>query len=63
MFLEMHFGEIELHMPEDNVNDQDGTTSDDDGPAFVVDLDEGEARISLLTMVRHRVGITRSPDT
>jgi cleavage and polyadenylation specificity factor subunit 3 len=49
MFLEAHFGEIELHMPDDDMG-QDSGEQPDDGPAFLISLDEAEARISLLTM-------------
>lgn len=49
MFLEAHF-EVELHMPEE-MSDQDGEV--DDEPSLLVRLDEAEAKIGLISMVRH----------
>ncbi|KAK0226076.1 beta-lactamase-like protein [Armillaria fumosa] len=50
MFLEAHFGEVELHMPEelDEEQEPDGPGNE---PSLLVQLDEADARISLVSMV------------
>ncbi|KAF5338507.1 hypothetical protein D9611_013233 [Ephemerocybe angulata] len=57
MFLEAHFGEIELHMPDDDEvpeaaekgqDEEDAVTSNE--PSFIVTLDEAVARIALLSL-------------
>lgn len=48
MFLEAHFGEVELHMP-DAPSEEEG--NDEDAPGLLVAVDETEAFISLATMV------------
>lgn len=50
MFLEAHFGEVELHMPEDHP-DSDEANAEDDAPGFLIQLDDTEAFIDLATMV------------
>jgi cleavage and polyadenylation specificity factor subunit 3 len=51
MFLEAHFGDVELHMPEEvSPNGEDG--SEEQGPALTINLDDSEAVIHLETMVR-----------
>jgi hypothetical protein len=45
MFLEAHFGEVELHMPEKEPED------DHWDPNLLVVLDDAEAQISLVTLV------------
>lgn len=50
MFLEAHFGEIELHMPDDAMGAEKSDQDEEDEPAFLLNLDEGDARINLLTM-------------
>lgn len=48
MFLEAHFGDIELHMPEeDDIAEGDEKT----GPALLVTVDETEAAIDLSNLV------------
>ncbi|KAH8119337.1 Metallo-hydrolase/oxidoreductase [Phellopilus nigrolimitatus] len=51
MFLEAHFGEVELHMPEGS---QDPTSGKDDAvtdpPGLLIQLDEAGAFINLVTM-------------
>jgi hypothetical protein len=52
MFLEAHFGEVEYHMPDEGMEtDQEGATPDGE-PSFLIQLDDAEARIKLLSMVR-----------
>ena len=51
MFLEAHFGEVELHMPE-GMEDGSGQDEDDNEPSLLVRLDEADARIRLRSMVR-----------
>ncbi|KAK0504613.1 beta-lactamase-like protein [Armillaria luteobubalina] len=50
MFLEAHFGEVELHMPEelDEEQEPDGPGNE---PSLLVQLDEADARISLVSMI------------
>ncbi|KAJ8515603.1 hypothetical protein ONZ45_g7016 [Pleurotus djamor] len=49
MFLEAHFGEVELHMPDPSEieGDQD---EEDNQPSLLVNLDEADARINLVTL-------------
>ncbi|KZT29191.1 Metallo-hydrolase/oxidoreductase [Neolentinus lepideus HHB14362 ss-1] len=51
MFLEAHFGDVELHMPDEPgpVPDEDGEDGDGDA-SLLVRLDEADARINLVTM-------------
>ncbi|KAH9978661.1 beta-lactamase-like protein [Lactifluus volemus] len=50
MFLEAHFGEVEYHMPDEEMEtDQEGATPDGE-PSFLIQLDDAEARIKLLSM-------------
>lgn len=61
MFLEAHFGEVEYHMPEEELEpaqeemEQGETTSPPHAaePSFLIQLDEADARINLISMVRH----------
>ncbi|KAH7924266.1 Metallo-hydrolase oxidoreductase [Leucogyrophana mollusca] len=48
-FLEAHFGEVELHMPD--VSDDHEQGEDSNEPSLLVRLDEADARINLLTLV------------
>lgn len=48
MFLEAHFGEVELHMPEVNL---DEPVEDESEASFLVRLDDAHAEISLIKMV------------
>lgn len=50
-FLEAHFGDIELHMPDVIDEGNPEKREDEDGPSFLVRLDEADARINLLTLV------------
>lgn len=50
MFLEAHFGEVELHMPDDTAIDPELGENPPE-PALLVRLDEADAVINLLSMV------------
>jgi len=53
MFLEAHFGEVEYHMPdEDSETEQEGLVTSQGEPSFLIQLDDAEARINLLSMAR-----------
>ncbi|KAI9509414.1 mRNA 3'-end-processing protein YSH1 [Russula earlei] len=49
MFLEAHFGDVEYHMPDEMEADQEESTSQGE-PSFLIQLDDAEARINLLSM-------------
>ncbi|KAF8160624.1 beta-lactamase-like protein [Crassisporium funariophilum] len=49
MFLEAHFGEVELHMP-DASEEEPELGEDDHDPSLLVRLDDADAQISLVTM-------------
>jgi cleavage and polyadenylation specificity factor subunit 3 len=53
MFLEAHFGDVELHMPEE-VEDDPEQGEDSNEPSLLVSLDEADARINLISMVSWR---------
>ena len=46
MFLEAHFGEVELHFPEE---EQEGEGEE---PSLLIRLDEADAQVNLATLVR-----------
>ena len=48
MFLEAHFGEVELHMPETNDDEQEESHRD---PSLLVQLDDADAEINLVSLV------------
>ncbi len=48
-FLEAHFGEVELHMPEEGDEMEQGEDAHE--PSLLVTLDEADAVINLLSMV------------
>lgn len=50
MFLEAHFGEVELHMPDEST-DEPEQGEDDREPSLLVRLDDVDARINLHTLV------------
>lgn len=52
MFLDAHFGDVELHMPEEAEDDAE-QGEDNHQPSLLVRLDEADARINLVTMVPH----------
>jgi cleavage and polyadenylation specificity factor subunit 3 len=49
MFLEAHFGEVELYIPEGGDEREQGEENNE--PLLVVRLDEAEAHVDLLTLV------------
>lgn len=49
MFMEAHFGKVELHMPDAADETEQGEESHD--PWLIVRLDEADAQINLLTLV------------
>ena len=51
MFLEAHFGEVELHMPEE-LPSPDGDAAAEDAPGLLIAVDDAEAFVNLATMVR-----------
>lgn len=51
MFLEAHFGDVELHMPEIN---PDEPVEDGSEASFWVRLDDAHAQISLISMVSNK---------
>lgn len=60
MFLEAHFGEVELHMPDaDDKMNQRGSGGEpendhsDEEPTLLVGMDEANAVINLISMVCH----------
>lgn len=66
-FLEAHFGEVELHMPEESHVMSEERTHERQGPSLVVRLDEDHATIDLVSMVslyplkNHRIASDRNP--
>jgi len=50
MFLEAHFGEVELHMP-DGSDEEREQGEDDNEASLLVRLDEADARINLVSLV------------
>lgn len=51
MFLDAHFGDIELYIPEDSESKPDEEVEGQDIPGIVVRLDDADAFIDLSTMV------------
>ena len=62
LFLEAHFGDVEYHMPDEDADEDAAEHADAEGadaplprssePSFLIQLDEIDARINLLSMVR-----------
>jgi len=50
MFLEAHFGEVQLHMPE-ATEEEPEMGEDDRDPSLLVNLDDADAQINLVTLV------------
>lgn len=51
-FLENHFGEVELHMPDEAGEDQHEQDEESDrDPAVIIRVDEADAYINLVTLV------------
>lgn len=57
MFLEAHFGSVELHMPDEDEepNQDDMNINRSQEPSLLVFLDNAVARIQLMSMVREVV--------
>lgn len=58
MFLEAHFGDVEFHMPVETEDEPD-QGEDNNEPSLLVSLDEADARINLISMVRNRNHLVR----
>ena len=56
-FLEAHFGEVELHMPDTDDAGEVEQGEDAHEPALLVTLDEADAVINLLSMVCVRASL------
>lgn len=54
MFLETHFGEVELHMGKDVMDTEHDLSSGElpNGPSMVIRVDGADASINLLSLVR-----------
>jgi cleavage and polyadenylation specificity factor subunit 3 len=52
LFLEAHFGEVEYHMPDEEQEPEEEELASHGEPSFLIQLDDAEARINLLSMVR-----------
>jgi len=52
LFLEAHFGEVEYHMPDEDSETEEEELTSRGEPSFLIQLDDAEARINLLSMVR-----------
>ncbi|KAF8069967.1 beta-lactamase-like protein [Lyophyllum atratum] len=50
MFLEAHFGKVELHMPDADDEEEREQGEDSNDPWLIVRLDEADAQINLLTL-------------
>ena len=50
-FLEAHFGEVECHMPDEEQETEEEELASHGEPSFLIQLDDAEARINLLSMV------------
>ncbi|KAI0305682.1 mRNA 3'-end-processing protein YSH1 [Multifurca ochricompacta] len=50
MFLEAHFGEVEYHMPEEDMEGEQEELIPHGEPSFLIQLDDAEAQINLLSM-------------
>jgi hypothetical protein len=53
MFLESHFGDVELHMGQTSMDTDSKDDEVSSGPRLIINVDGTEANIDLLTMVRH----------
>jgi cleavage and polyadenylation specificity factor subunit 3 len=51
MFLEAHFGEVELHMPDQPEEEPEQGEDNSNEASLLVRLDEADARINLVSMV------------
>jgi len=51
MFLEAHFGEVELHMPDATEDEAELDEEARHDPSLLVQLDDADAQINLVTLV------------
>ena len=51
MFLEAHFGEVELHMPDVTEDEAELDEEARHDPSLLVQLDDADAQINLVTLV------------
>lgn len=58
MFLEAHFGEVELHMPDPSEEEPEQGEDNNNEASLLVRLDEADARINLVSMVCVRLSWT-----
>jgi cleavage and polyadenylation specificity factor subunit 3 len=58
MFLEAHFGEVEYHMPDEDMETEQEEPTSQDEPSFLIQLDDAEARINLLSMARSLLSVS-----
>ena len=56
MFLEAHFGDVEYHMPDEEMGAEGEEPTPQGEPSFLIQLDDAEARINLLSMVTSSSG-------
>ena len=61
LFLEAHFGEVEYHMPDEETETEEEELTSHGEPSFLIQLDDAEARINLLSMVRSSLFIPYFP--
>lgn len=59
MFLEAHFGDVEYHMPDEDMPAEGEEPTSLGEPSFLIQLDDAEARINLLSMVTSPSGYAR----
>lgn len=50
-FFEAHFGEVELHMPEETDQEREQGEDTNHDPALIVRVDDTEAHINLVSLV------------
>ncbi|KAI9442109.1 beta-lactamase-like protein [Lactarius indigo] len=50
MFLEAHFGDVEYHIPDEDMGTEQEEPTARGEPSFLIQLDDAEARINLLSM-------------
>jgi cleavage and polyadenylation specificity factor subunit 3 len=58
LFLEAHFGEVEYHMPDEESETEEEELTSHGEPSFLIQLDDADARINLLSMVRPSLSIS-----
>lgn len=70
MFLEAHFGDVELHMPDEDGEDEEREKGEDEEeaeianePSLLVELDEAMAKINLKTLVSAQLSSFDSVDS